>query len=207
MKIYSKASTDVVAHIANMQEAHHPDLDGVTVDALFVFDDEESSEPVLKHQGYSAAAVVKITSVRDRTLGTADAVMTFDRATWLSLTPAQRDALVDHELQHLQWVTDKEGHPKSDSRGRPKLAMRPHDHQFGWFDEIASRHEEASVEVRQARALLETGRQLYFDFAWTKRSEPTQATVTPVMEQTVTLTGSWPRSPVFPQGEEQGETA
>jgi hypothetical protein len=146
-----------------MQSEHHPDLDAVTVDALFAFD-EEHSGPVLKHQGYGAAAVVRITPLRDRALGTADAVITIDRSTWIDLTAPQRDALVDHELQHLVWVVDDEGKPKSDGLGRPKLATRRHDHQLGWFDEIAQRHGEASFEVRQARVLLETGRQLYFAF-------------------------------------------
>jgi len=42
--------------------------------------------------------------------------------------------------------------------------MRKHDHQFGWFDAVAQRHGEASPEVRQARVLMESSGQLYFDF-------------------------------------------
>jgi hypothetical protein len=54
--------------------------------------------------------------------------------------------------------------PVFDAVGRPKLLMRKHDHQFGWFDEVAQRHGEASPEVRQARVLMESSGQLYFDF-------------------------------------------
>lgn len=164
MKIYSKASDDALTHIERMQLENHPDLKPVTVDALFIFDDEHSSEPVLTHQGYGAAAVVRITPVRDRALGGADAIIIIDRAIWVTLTAAQRDALIDHELYHLEWRHDKDGNPKADGLGRPKLGMRRHDHQFGWFDEIARRHGDASMEIRQARLLLAGSGQLYFDF-------------------------------------------
>lgn len=166
MKAYSAASTDVTDCIERMQSEHHLDLDGVTVAALFVFDDEASSESVLKHQGYPAAAVVRLTPVRDRVLGVADAVIVVDRAHWLTLTVEQKDALIDHELTHLTRVIDEEtGRPQFDAVDRPKLKMRMHDHQLGWFDEIASRHAEASPEVRQARQLVEQTKQLYFDFS------------------------------------------
>lgn len=168
MKTYSAASADLEDHIRRMQAEHHEELEGVTVSALFVYDDE-SSESVLKHQGYPAAAVVSITPVKQRALGIADAVIVVDRPTWQVMSARQRDALIDHELQHLTRViaeaTEEEPeHPKCDSIGRPKLAMRRHDHQLGWFDDVARRHADASVEVRQAQHLLQSTKQLYFDF-------------------------------------------
>ena len=168
MKTYSAASSDLESHITRMQSEHHSELDGVTVSALFVFDDE-SSEPVLKHQGYPAAAVVSITPVKQRALGMADAIVIVDRSAWQTMGARQRDALIDHELQHLTRViaeaTEEEPkHPKCDSIGRPKLAMRQHDHQLGWFDDIARRHGDASCEVRQAKQLMASTQQLYFDF-------------------------------------------
>lgn len=164
MKTYSEAP-DVSGTVEEIQELHHPELDGVTVGVLFVFDDEESSDSVLKYQGYPAQAVARITPLRDRAMGLADALIVVDRANWVALTQSQRDALIDHELTHLTRALDKETQrPKSDVLGRPKLRMRQHDHQFGWFDEIAQRHGEASPEVRQATRLMESSGQLYFDF-------------------------------------------
>jgi Putative phage metallopeptidase len=164
MKTYSAASRDLESCLAHMFAEYHLDLTGVTVGALFVFD-EEGSEPVLKHQGYPAAAVVRITPLRDRALGMADAIIVVDRACWLTLAAAQRNALIDHELYHLERVRDEEtGRPKTDALDRPKLALRRHDHQLGWFDEIARRHGSASPEMRQAKQLLEQTQQLYFDF-------------------------------------------
>lgn len=176
MKTYTAASSDLEGHIKRMHDEHHSELEGVTVSALFVFD-EESCEPLLKHQGYPAAAVVSITPVKQRALGVADAVIVVDRSHWQMLSARQRDALIDHELQHLTRViaeaTDEEPeHPKCDVLGRPKLAMRQHDHQLGWFDDIARRHGEASPEMRQARQLLAVTDQLYFDFAAPGPQEP-----------------------------------
>jgi hypothetical protein len=120
---------------------------------------------VLKHQGYPAGAVVRITPLKDRALGIADATIVIDRAGWLALTQRQRDALVDHELTHLVRKVDKDaGELVCDVLDRPKLLMRKHDRFFGWFDEVAQRHGEASTEVMQARRLVESSGQLYFDF-------------------------------------------
>jgi hypothetical protein len=178
MKIYSIAP-DVTDCIDKIQAAHHVELKGVTVAALFVFDDE-SSLPVLKQQGYPAGAVVRITPLKDRALGMADATIVVDRCRWLALSPRQRDALIDHELTHLEVKTDEEQGAKDpvpvfDASGRPKLVMRRHDHQFGWFDEVAQRHGEASPEVRQARVLMESSGQLYFDFEPRVASSPPPA--------------------------------
>lgn len=165
MKSYSVASDDVMGHIERIREQYHsPDLDGVTLAALFVFD-LEATEPVLTHGGYPAQALCRITPVRDRALGVADAVIVIDRSNWLTLSARQRDALIDHELFHLERVLDDEtGVPKSDAVDRPKLAIRKHDHQFGWFDAIAQRHGDASPEVRQAKQLIASTGQLYLDF-------------------------------------------
>lgn len=166
-KTYS-AAPDVDTHIGNMLNLHHEALYGAEVTALFVFD-LDSTKAVLKHQGYAAAAVVRIVPVKDRSLGMPDATITVDRTTWLTMSPRQRDALIDHELTHLVRVmeVDDEGNetdtPKCDVLGRPKLRMRLHDHQYGWFDEIAERHGDASIEVKQVRRILD--HQLYFDFA------------------------------------------
>ncbi len=169
MKTYS-AAPDALTVIDNMQVEYHGELDGVTVAALFVFD-LESTMPVLKHQGYPAQAVARITPVRERALGLADASIVIDRSNWLTLSQRQRDALIDHELTHLERVLDKEtGQPVCDVLDRPKLAMRRHDYQLGWFDEVAQRHGEASPEVRQAKQLMEASGQLYFDFRWTAKA-------------------------------------
>lgn len=165
MKTYSPASEDVERTIERVRlEYHAPDLDGVTIAALFVYD-MEASEPVLMHGGYPAQATVRITPVKDRALGMADAVIVIDRSNWLTLTMAQRDALIDHEITHLERAVDKDTElPLCDAVDRPRLKMRRHDRHYGWFDAVAERHGKASAEVRQAVALIESTGQLYWDF-------------------------------------------
>lgn len=173
MKTYSQASDDVLRTIERIREEFHaPDLDGVTVAALFVYD-MEATEPVLTHGGYPAQAMCRITPVRDRALGVADAVIVIDRSHWLTLNVQAREALIDHELYHLERVVDEDTElPKTDAVDRPKLRIRKHDHQFGWFDAIAERHGEASPEVRQAKQLIAATGQLYLDFGPAQRRRP-----------------------------------
>jgi hypothetical protein len=166
MKSYSQASGDVLDLIDEVRNVYYsPDLDGVTIAALFIYD-LEATESVLTHGGYPAQAVVRLTPVRDRALGVADAVIILDRSNWITLTRAQRTALLDHELHHLDRVLDEETElPQCDAVDRPKLRIRKHDHQFGWFDAIAERHGDSSPEVRQAKSLIARTGQLYLDFA------------------------------------------
>ncbi len=164
MKSFSQASDDVLRTIERVRAEYHDELEGVTVSALFVYH-LDSSEPVLKHGGYPAQAICRITPVRDRALGVADAVIVIDRSNWLSLSQKQRLALLDHEFYHLQRDIDEETElPKFDAVDRPKLKMRRHDRQLGWFDVVAQRHGKDSAEVRQATDLIESAGQLYFEF-------------------------------------------
>lgn len=164
MKVYSAASIDLETAIESMVREYHPDLQQVRIAALFQFDDE-SSEPTLMHNGYPAAAVVRITTLKERALGLADAVIIVDRAQWQSLTHMRHCALIDHELTHLARALDSETQqPMFDALGRPRLRMRRHDHQLGWFDEVAARHGQNSVEVLQAQQLVQSTYQLYFEF-------------------------------------------
>lgn len=159
-KQYEEASTDVYQRIGKIREKYHPELGtwndlymAVTIKALFVFDDEKGQ--VLTHQGYGAAAVVKITSTKDRAAGLEDALLIVDRFVYSGLTAAQKDALIDHELYHLdRKISKKTGEPAFDSNGRPKLELRLHDHQIGAFDEIIARHREAALEVVAAKQLI-----------------------------------------------------
>lgn len=175
MKTYS-AAPDVCDVIRNMHYEHHGDLVQVSVGALFVFDLDEEHEPCLKHQGYPAAAVVRITPLKDRAQGLPDAQIVVDRAYWIACTQPQRDALIDHELTHLERVVNaKTGKPKRDALDRPKLAMRKHDHQLGWFAEVAERHGAASCEVRQAKQLVAQAGQMYFPFEFKPKTSAEMA--------------------------------
>jgi hypothetical protein len=164
-KRYERATDDVARKIAALREEYCEEIfEVVTVGALFVFDEDAPDEPTLTFRGYPAVAIVRIVGLRDRAVGLPDAQIVIDRATWITLTAKQQNAVLDHELYHLELALDKKGNIRFDSQGRPKLKLRKHDWEFGFFDEIASRHGADSIERMQVKRLVESTHQLYFDF-------------------------------------------
>jgi hypothetical protein len=167
MKLYNQAPTEIVNQLRSVMTAAHDRLvkHRVTVGVLLVRDDAEEPLPCLKHHGYAAMAIVSITPIKHRAKGSPDAIIEIDQVTWDDLGEAEQNALLDHELTHLELVLNDGGAPKLDGCGRPKLRVRLHDHQYGWFHDIAMRHGEASQEVQQYAALHEERHQQWFAFA------------------------------------------
>jgi hypothetical protein len=63
--------------------------------------------------------------------------------------------VIDHELRHLMLAKNKKtGQIQLDDEGRPKLRIRPHDFEFGWFARTAELYGEESYEVSQAREIV-----------------------------------------------------
>lgn len=163
MKSYDIAPAEVGSKIQSLIEAYHPKLKeaGVTIHALFA---QNSGGHAVTCGGYPALAVVRITSLKDRVKGMRDAEIVIDEENYDELNDAQRDGLLDHELHHLETVPDDDGGFQRDKAGRPKLSMRKHDVQIGWFTEIAKRHGVNSPEQIQARKLFDHHGQYFFPF-------------------------------------------
>lgn len=157
MPLYEKANAECYRICENMLKLYHGSLVdvGVTVDILFAKpkpDKNGETDPAavtVKHGGYPAAAVVKVNSFKLRAQGHADAEITIDHERWTVTPEDRKDALIDHELEHLELKLDKDGNVARDDLDRPMLKLRPHDHQFGWFDSVARRHGAASYEMQQ----------------------------------------------------------
>jgi hypothetical protein len=166
MPTLKRAKQDVLDLVEDIKERYHGALVAaeVTVDVLMAHPGENDDHAVKLH-GYPCAAVVKITPYQQRVMGVADAIITIDAATWHGLSDAEREALIDHELHHLEVQRDKEGAVKSDDQGRPKLRMRLHDVQAGWFLDVVRRHKESSLEIKQARQVWDEFGQLLFPWA------------------------------------------
>lgn len=192
-KTYEPAPPEVKRRAVKLIERHHDDLwkAEVTIDYLFATNDTGDA---VSHRGYPALAVVRIVNLKDRTKGHSDAEITIDGAKYLRMTPEQQDALLDHELHHLIVLRDDDNLVKTDDQGRPRLKMRKHDFDFGWFTVIAERHGLNSPEVTQAKIIWDEANQSLFPFLEDKVIE---ATVVPSdgkknptpQEGTVTISG------------------
>lgn len=169
--IYTKAPDDVVTRAKSLVEKNHFDLhnNGVRIDFIFanstLNDDGEPAGPALKHGGYPALGIARILGPKERLMGRGDCEIVIDADTWPNLSEQKQHALIDHELEHLQPKFDKKGGVVTDDLNRPKMKMKKHDHQFGWFDIVARRYGQDSIEVNQFKALCESeAGQLYFPF-------------------------------------------
>jgi hypothetical protein len=137
-------------------------------------DNDNIVGPPLKLHGYSAAAIVKPTSEKQRAQGMADVTIVIDSEQWKDMNEETRIALMDHELEHLERVT-KNGEPAEDDLGRPKLKNKLHDWQLGGFRCIAERHHKHALEVLNAMNFADEFGQLLFGFAGKKSGNDAQA--------------------------------
>lgn len=166
---------DVHQLVRDVMEAYHERLADVklSVDILLAYVDTDDAgnplEEALKLHGYPCMATIKIRGPKDRAEGRGDVLLSLDVHAFLDLSDTERAAVIDHELTHVDLQLDKNGKPKTDDYGRPKLTLRLHDRQFGWFDAVALRHGRESQEVQQAAALhAKYAKQLYFPGALRK---------------------------------------
>ena len=171
-KIYDRCPPAVENRVRALVEKFHPELKvaEVTFDLLFVArsDDDEGAKPVLTLHGVPCLAVARIVPAKERAKDCADAEILIDRERFNDATPAQQDALLDHELQHFTVQTDQDGGIATDDQHRPKLKLRPHDVDLGWFEAVARRHGAASIEQQQARKLFDDFGQSFFPFLETQ---------------------------------------
>jgi hypothetical protein len=164
-KSYSKAPDECHGRVGHLIKLFRPDLRdaGLTIDLISVTNDDPEGE-ALTHQGYPAYAVVRVVDSKGRTMGRGDAEIVIDEAKYITMTDAQKDALFDHEIHHIELKLNKKGRVKLDENGRPKIGLRKHDIQVGWFEEIAKRHGAASLECKQATQIYLQHTQTLFAF-------------------------------------------
>jgi len=168
-----------------MRKKWHPELEKarVRIDVLMVSTDGEDGAAI-KANGYPADGLAKILPQEQRGAGTADARILLDAEKYDSLEDKERDALIDHELQHFQ-VVMKDGVIVLDGNERPKLRMRRHDVQVGWFSVIAERHKEHSAEVQQAKAIVQRAASTYLPgFEFLDKNAKPAGKVVPMPQQT-----------------------
>lgn len=165
-KVFTQADEGTLSLIRDRKAQFYDCLNtaGVTFSVLMV--ENHGSGPPISAGGYPALACVAKTSQHQRAAGSPDIIFQIDAKRWLEMTEDQRAALVDHELHHIELTEDGDA-PEGfalDPQGRPKITMRKHDYQFGWFTAIAERHGANSPEVTQARIMWSEDGQRLFPF-------------------------------------------
>ena len=164
---YSTADQDILDRLAEvMRSFHRPLYDaGVRVGVLLAASDTGHA---VTHGGYPALATIKVVSLKDRVHKQTDAELVIDSREWDELPGASRDALLDHELSHLELkkygyspvlTADREPtgetqiHFERDDLDRPKLTSVKGDWNTGdGFAAVIARHGRAAVEFRNIEA-------------------------------------------------------
>jgi len=161
MPILARMKIDAVKLLASVVEDYHSQLNEVeaTIGLLSAWP-KDTEETALKLHGYPCAAIIKIAPYVQRVLGVEDVVITVDGPNWERATEAERVALLDHELTHLELCVDENGAVKSDDAGRPKFRMRLHDFHVGGFVAVMDRHGLSAPETKLVRETVETYSQL-----------------------------------------------
>jgi hypothetical protein len=125
---------------------------------------DEPKGPAIKHGGYAAAGLCRISSHRDRVEGKTDFTIILDGDQWPEWTDRRREAVIMHELLHPELVRDQDGGIVLDDCHRPKLKMRLHDVQIGTFDRVAEVYGEDSIDAEQLIIAARKCEQLEFEF-------------------------------------------
>ena len=161
MALYAPGSDELVEQVEAVAAEYHKRLvdAGLAIDVLEVRPKTDEAgfpieERALKVSGYPCYATIQILGPKDRGAGRGDVLLCIDAYQWPELSEATQVSILDHELTHLELVTDSEGTVKLDDYERPKLKIRLHDWQCGWFADVAKRHGVASIECQQAHDLV-----------------------------------------------------
>lgn len=170
MSTYQKATPEVkemAEAIMNEHITYKDVLDAkVKIDFLFAYaetsEDGESKGHALTKHGIRALGITRKIGIKDRVMGRGDAEVALDGDWWEEATPARRRALLDHELHHIEVKLDEDGVVLRDDLKRPKLKLRKHDVEVGWFAVVAGRNGSASLEIEQAKAVMDSYGQLFW---------------------------------------------
>lgn len=185
---------DVLDRVEKMKKKYHSKLCDFDVTIAVVManrrrddDGEWVDGSILSLHGYTCEATIKVTSNRDRLHGIADAELTINGEIWRDLDPDEKDALIDHELEHLELIETDKGDVKWDDHGRPKLRCRKHDWQLGGFLSVLRRHQAAAREVTHVQSLISSPGWTQMQLPWPEPSnEPTLTIRTDKGEVTTT---------------------
>lgn len=179
MPTYSPAPEEVsilASALLCQFETHKLTLDSrVKIDYVFARGDVdpdtgERINDAIKKDGFRVLGQTRIISLKDRAMGRGDVEIVLDADHWDEINEEQQRAILDHELHHVTVKVDLRGVVRDDL-GRPKLKLRKHDVQLGWFSAIAARHGNAAEERIQAKRLADNYGQYFWPDIFGKSNE------------------------------------
>ena len=98
----------------------------------------------------------------DRELGNGDSqfdfVILLNHEHWNSISTAEQQAIMDHELCHAEVCKDANGEPKTDENGRRVWRIRKHD--LEEFREVVSRHGRYKSDIERFGEVMDRSRPL-----------------------------------------------
>lgn len=187
MPTYQKADKTVeklCQELIEKYDTNKPLDDQVIIDLVFAYGDRDDAGIqtgyALKKNGVPAYGQTRILPLKDRVMGRGDVEILLDADHWEKAGADEQAAILDHELHHIALDADKFGNIKFDDINRPKLKLRKHDVEFGWFSVIAHRHGRASIEQQQAKAVMDKAGQYFWPSIAAQLPPVTGATPTAV---------------------------
>lgn len=144
---------EVITLLAHAMKTWHGPLDDAGVRVGILWATSEDDGPALKRQGQPVLGIIRVLALKWRVLTQLDALLEVDERAYQDLDDPSRLAFCDHELSHLDLVTEPDStRVKRDDIGRPKLRSVPGDWDGGdGFLAVVRRHGEAAVEFLNAR--------------------------------------------------------
>ncbi len=145
-------------------DCHRERLKDVTIAVLSAHasrdEDDEPRGEALSSRGRPILGKIRISTVEDRAEKVADVRVLLNGDRWGQLSAAMQRSVIDNCLTQIE-VQQKDGAPKRDDLGRPKLQQRPFDFELAGYNEVAERHGTHSVEVHNFRVLFDETGQTY----------------------------------------------
>lgn len=155
---------------------------GFTVDAVFCHaarDKEgEPTGPAIKVGGAPALIKASLMSANLVVRGVSEIELQIDGDRWEGLSKAQQNAVIDHGLAHFELVEP------SAPDGDLKLKKRQPDRSFRWWDDVAKRHGDASIERTEAKELTGAVAKIYFQTEFAFGDTPSNGHDTVAVDET-----------------------
>jgi hypothetical protein len=123
-------------------------------------EDDEPRGEALSCRGRPILGKIRISSIEDRAEGMADVRVLLNGDRWGQLSAPMQRSVIDECLTSIE-VQRKDGAPKRDDLGRPKLQQRQWDFELYGYHDVAARNGAHSVEVHNFRVLFDEHGQTY----------------------------------------------